>query len=79
MAVYGIDFGTCNSCIAVAEDDGTLAIIPSSRNETTMPSVVMFNLKRMENLSLEQPQKMVLVGLIPEMLWHLPRQSWIVN
>ena len=46
MAVYGIDFGTCNSCIAVAEDDGTLAIIPSSRNETTMPSVVMFNLKK---------------------------------
>ena len=46
MAVYGIDFGTCNSCIAVAEDDGTLAVVPSSRNETTTPSVVMFNLKK---------------------------------
>lgn len=46
MAVYGIDFGTCNSCIAIAEDDGTLAVIPSSRNETTTPSVVMFNLKK---------------------------------
>ena len=46
MAVYGIDFGTCNSCIAVAEDDGTLSVVPSSRNETTTPSVVMFNLKK---------------------------------
>lgn len=46
MAVYGIDFGTCNSCIAVAEDDGTLAVVPSSRNETTTPSVVMFNLRK---------------------------------
>ena len=46
MAVYGIDFGTCNSCIAVAEDDGTIAVIPSSRNETTTPTVVMFNLKK---------------------------------
>ena len=46
MAVYGIDFGTCNSCIAVAEDDGSLAVVPSSRNETTTPSVVMFNLKK---------------------------------
>lgn len=44
MAVYGIDFGTCNSCIAVAEDDGLISIVPSNRNETTLPSVVMFNL-----------------------------------
>jgi molecular chaperone DnaK len=42
MAVYGIDFGTCNSCIAVAEDNGSLSVVPSFRNETTIPSVVMF-------------------------------------
>ena len=46
MAVYGIDFGTCNSCIAVAEDDGIVSVIPSSLNETTIPSIVKFNLKR---------------------------------
>ena len=43
MAVYGIDFGTCNSCIAVAEDNGNIEVVPSRRNETTTPSLVMFN------------------------------------
>lgn len=46
MAVYGIDFGTCNSCIAVAEKDGKVAVVPSSRNENTIPSIVMFNLRK---------------------------------
>ena len=43
MAVYGIDFGTCYSCIAVADSDKDIEVVPSSRNENTVPSVVMFN------------------------------------
>lgn len=42
MAVYGIDFGTCYSCIAVAESDSDIVVVPSARNENTVPSVVMF-------------------------------------
>ncbi len=43
MAVYGMDFGTCNSCVAVAEENGSINVVPSRRNESTTPSIVMFN------------------------------------
>lgn len=46
MAVYGIDFGTCYSCIAVAENDGRISVIPSARSQNTTPSVVMFNARQ---------------------------------
>ena len=46
MAVYGIDFGTCNSCIAVAEDENNITVVPSSSSQTTTPSIVMFNIRK---------------------------------
>lgn len=46
MAVYGIDFGTCNSCIAVAEDEANITVVPSSSSQNTTPSMVMFNIGR---------------------------------
>lgn len=46
MAVYGIDFGTCNSCIAVAEDENNITVVPSSSSQNTTPSIVMFNIGR---------------------------------
>ncbi len=46
MAVYGIDFGTCNSCIAVAEDNADITVVPSSDSQNTTPSIVMFNIGR---------------------------------
>lgn len=44
--VYGIDFGTCYSCISVCGDDGHPTIVPSPRGTNTTPSVVMFNTKK---------------------------------
>ena len=45
MSVYGIDFGTCESCIAVAEAGKNPEVIPSERNQSTTPSVVWFNIR----------------------------------
>ena len=44
--VYGIDFGTCYSCISVCGDDGHPTIVPSPRGTNTTPYVVMFNTKK---------------------------------
>ena len=46
MAVYGIDFGTCYSCVAMAEDDGSITIVPSSTAQNSIPSIVMFNTRK---------------------------------
>lgn len=46
MTVYGIDFGTCYSCIAVAESGNTPKVIPTSQGENTLPSVVEFRLRK---------------------------------
>jgi len=46
MSVYGIDFGTCESCIAVADAGKRPEVIPSESNQSTTPSVVWFNPKR---------------------------------
>jgi len=46
MSVYGIDFGTCNSCIAVAENDANITVVPSPNSQNTIPSIVMFNKSR---------------------------------
>ncbi len=46
MSVYGIDFGTCESCIAVAEAGKNPEVIPSERNQSTTPSVVWFNIRQ---------------------------------
>lgn len=46
MTVYGMDFGTCYSCIAVAESGKSPRVIPTAQGENTLPSVVEFRLKR---------------------------------
>lgn len=44
--VYGIDFGTCYSCLAVAEEGKEIKVQPTRLNNTTLPSVVEFRLKK---------------------------------
>lgn len=46
MTVYGIDFGTCYSCIAVAETGREPKIIPTAQGFNTLPSVVEFRLNK---------------------------------
>jgi len=46
MAVYGIDFGTCYSCLAVAEEGKEIKVLPTRDNRGTLPSVVEFRLKK---------------------------------
>lgn len=46
MTVYGIDFGTCYSCIAVAQTGKETRVIPSAQGGNTTPSVVEFRLRK---------------------------------
>lgn len=46
MTVYGIDFGTCYSCLAVAETGREPRVIPTAQGANTLPSVVEFRLNR---------------------------------
>jgi len=46
MTVFGIDFGTCYSCIAIAESGKEPKVIPTAQGENTLPSVVEFRLKK---------------------------------
>lgn len=46
MTVYGIDFGTCYSCIAVAETGREPQVIPTPQGANTLASVVEFRLNR---------------------------------
>lgn len=46
MTVFGIDFGTCYSCIAIAESGKEPKVIPTAQGENTLPSVVEFRLRR---------------------------------
>lgn len=46
MTVYGIDFGTCYSCLAVAETGKEPRVIPTAQGANTLPSVVEFRLNR---------------------------------
>lgn len=46
MSVYGIDFGTCYSCIAIAEEGKECRIIPTPQGNSTLPSAVEFRLRK---------------------------------
>lgn len=46
MTVYGIDFGTCYSCLAVAETGREPRVIPTAQGANTLPSVVEFRLNK---------------------------------
>ena len=46
MTVFGIDFGTCYSCIAIAESGREPRVIPTAQGENTLPSVVEFRLTK---------------------------------
>ncbi len=46
MTVYGIDFGTCYSCLAVAETGREPRVIPTAQGSNTLPSVVEFRLNK---------------------------------
>lgn len=46
MVVYGIDFGTCYSCIALAKENGDIDILPTRQNNRSLPSVVEFRLRK---------------------------------
>lgn len=44
MSVFGIDLGTCYSCVAMCDDSGHVEVkTPISQTEPTVPSVVSFN------------------------------------
>ena len=44
MSVFGIDLGTCYSCVAICDDSGHIEVkTPLGQTEPTVPSVVSYN------------------------------------